>query len=108
PMAMIQPAEPQLPSDPLPTLIHAYARAGHVAGVADELANGVDIEVRDAVRGRTALMYAVASPRAGLDLVRLLIARGANVNAREQEWDRTVLSLAVGAGHLEKILALLD
>ncbi|PYV07958.1 MAG: hypothetical protein DMG07_27120 [Acidobacteria bacterium] len=53
-------------------------------------------------------MDAVASPRAGLDIVRLLIERGADVNAVGGHERRSALSLAISAGHPEKVAALLD
>ncbi len=65
----------------LDVLIHDYAEDGNIAGVADELARNVDIEVQDKRRGRrsryTPLMYAVTSAKAGPEMVRFLLKRGA-------------------------------
>ena len=93
-------------------LIHDYVDDGNVAGVADELARNVDIEVRDNRHDRTPLMYAVTSAKAGLDMVQFLLARGANPNAvveaSKYRAQKNVLCLAVGAGNRDKIALLLD
>lgn len=88
--------------------IHDYAKDGSIANVAGELAKGVDIEARDE-RNYTPLMHAVISSSAGLDMVQFLIEKGADPNASgETDSPRSVLSLAVGAGALDKITAILD
>jgi ankyrin repeat protein len=89
-------------------LIHEYARQGNVLGVSDELSKGVDIDAIEGPHGLTPLMHAVISPEAGADMVHLLTARGANVNAIGSDGPRSVLSFAVGTGNLEKITAILD
>lgn len=89
-------------------LLHQYARTGDIAGLTRELARRTDVEARDERTDRTPLMEAVVSPQAGTDVVRLLIAHGADVNATHSKLKRTVLSLAVGAGALGKARALLD
>jgi hypothetical protein len=63
--------------------IHACAQDGDVEGVARELAEGVAVDARDPESGRTPLMEAVAGGGDPLGVVRLLVARGANVNASE-------------------------
>ncbi len=57
------------------------ARDGDLAGITALLAAGVYVDARHPDNGRTALMEAAASPAAGLELVRVLIKAGANVNA---------------------------
>jgi ankyrin repeat protein len=92
-------------------LIHDYVDDGNVAGVADELTRNVDIEVRDKHHNRTPLMHAVSSAKAGLDMVRFLLERGANPNAVYHWSDRikeNVLCLAVRASNRDKVALLLD
>jgi ankyrin repeat protein len=96
-------------------LIHDYAEDGNIAGVAGELGRSVDIEVRDKRSDRlsdyTPLMYAVTSAKAGPDMVRFLLKRGANPNAVHNWSDRiqeNVLSLAVQAGNRDKATLVLD
>lgn len=89
-------------------LIHDYAKEGKLAGIAEELAKGVGLEVRDE-RDNTPLMLAVASLGAGLDIVRFLLEKGADPNAVGGPDNlRNVLSLAAGAGSPDKVAALLD
>jgi len=93
-------------------LIHDCAGDGNVAGVADEFARNVDVEARDQGYDYTPLMHAVTSARAGLDMVRFLLERGANPNAvrvaKEFQCLECVLSLAVKTGSRDKIALLLD
>ena len=70
-------------SDELP--IHEFARDGNVDGVCGELAKGVSVDAREPGTDRTPLMVAVSSFQAGMDLVRLLIQKGADVNAFASE-----------------------
>lgn len=88
--------------------IHFYAEEGNIAGVTHEIANGVDIDCLEESSGRTPLMYALSSRSAGSDMIRFLLQHGANVNAVEQEYQQTVLGLAVRLGNLEKIQLILD
>ncbi|WP_414542068.1 ankyrin repeat domain-containing protein [Nostoc sp. CCY0012] len=53
-------------------------------------------------------MCAVASPHANIDMLRLLIENGADVNATEEKYQTTVLGLAVQSGNLDKIKFILD
>jgi uncharacterized protein len=55
------------------------ARTGNAAAVAALLDKGADINAKENQRGQTALMWAVAAKHP--EVVKLLIARGANVNA---------------------------
>lgn len=91
--------------------IHVHAAAGNVAALENELANGISVEALDE-NGRTPLMVAVESPKAGLKTLQLLLSHGANVNGlsgptRENEAAQSVLSIAAKAASLEKIKLLL-
>jgi len=86
--------------------IHIQAKQGDIAGVAHQIANGVDIDCRDQYWSQTPLMWAVTSPNAGLDMIQFLVEHGANVNAVIKE--TTVLGLAVRSGNLDKIQFLLE
>jgi ankyrin repeat protein len=68
------------------------ARGGHVAAAKVLLERGAAIDAREAWHGQTALMWATAQGHA--PMMRELIARGADVNARsnEEEWERQVTS----------------
>src|SRR5262249_34218245 len=59
------------------------APLGDLRGTRLMLDHGADIHAVDPL-GRTALMYAAASDLLPLDVVKLLIERGAKVNARSQ------------------------
>ena len=88
--------------------IHIYVQQGDIAGVTRKIANGVNIERLDEYSQQTPLMCAVSSANAGIDMIRLLLEHGANVNAVEQESQNTVLGLAVQSGNLDKIQLILD
>lgn len=89
--------------------IHVEAKKGNIAGVASELAQGVKIDRRDKQSSKTPLMIAVCSPQADIEMLRYLVEQGANVNAMvEEESQRTVLSLAVQSGSVEKVQFLLE
>jgi ankyrin repeat protein len=99
----------------LNVLIHDYAEDGNVAGVAEELIAGAEIDARDKRYGRrdgyTPLMLAVMSTETGPDIVQFLLKNGANPNAVHNWSDsiqKSVLSLAVRAGNLGTIALLLD
>ncbi|MEM7595821.1 MAG: ankyrin repeat domain-containing protein [Cyanobacteria bacterium P01_A01_bin.83] len=88
--------------------IHTYARQGNIQEVAQEIANGVDIDCTDKNNPQTPLMYAVASDNAGIDMVRFLVNNGADINAVENEFQTPVLGLAAKSGNPIKIQFLLD
>ena len=88
--------------------IHVEAKKGNIAGVADQLARGVKVNCRDKRSSKTPLMVAVCSADAGVDMVQYLVEQGASVNGIEKESQRTVLSLAVQSGSLEKVQCLLE
>jgi len=89
--------------------IHEYVKQGDIAGVAHQLANGVDVDAVEQYSWQTPLMCAVTSVDADIDMVRFLVGNGADVNAVGGEFHQdTVLSLAVQSGNLDKIRFLLD
>ncbi|HUP02611.1 MAG TPA: ankyrin repeat domain-containing protein, partial [Bryobacteraceae bacterium] len=63
-------------------LLTDIAVLGDVHAVRNALDHGADVHAVDPV-GRTALMYAAASDRLPLDVVKLLVERGADINARD-------------------------
>jgi ankyrin repeat protein len=93
--------------------IHSAARMRDVEGVRRELAAGVDVNVVNgrAVNGdggNTALWFAAQGPwPGGMDVARVLIAAGADVNKR-CEHGRTALHMAAGWGHADVARLLLE
>ena len=109
--------------------IHEAAERGDIERIRRALAGGVPVDTRERERGRTPLMTAAASPRAGSAIVRLLLAHGADPNtrswtpetaakagasahspdyARYQFSGDTALTLAASTGDLEVVRCLLD
>ncbi|WP_256871885.1 ankyrin repeat domain-containing protein [Nostoc sp. TCL26-01] len=92
--------------------IHLYAERGDIAGVAQEITQGVDIDCLDeySYPAKTPLMYAVTSIYADINMMRFLVENGANVNAVNNELRINVLSLAVQSENqnVDKIKFLLD
>jgi len=76
---------------------------GSVAAVESALADGADLEARDG-RGRTALPLAVTDDH--VDIARLLVSRGADVNAVDDQRDTPFLVTGV-TGSVEMLDALL-
>ena len=74
------------------------ARAGDVAGVRALLDLGVSLEA-EARHGQTALYF--AADKGHLEVVRLLVERGANVNVRDRFFKGSALGLALGNDHLD-------
>ena len=75
--------------------IHDAAREGNIEAVKQHLAAGVDANAKD-MRGRTPL-YRVTNK----EFIELLIANGADVNAKADGW--TPLHWAANWGHKETI-----
>jgi ankyrin repeat protein len=78
----------RLQSPSLDTQLLTAAGRGDVAGVADLLDKGADI---NAENWRGASPLCSASEHGYVDVVKLLLDRGADVNARDLEWGRTSL-----------------
>ena len=83
----------------------AAARKGDVAKVKSMLDGGVDVNTRSQY-GATALSF--ACDRGNLDLVKLLIERGADVNAADTFYNATPLTWAADKGFVEIVRLLLD
>lgn len=62
---------------------HAAARAGDVMAITAFLDSGIDVDARSDSDGRTVLINAAA--RGDLNVVKLLLARGADVNAKDNK-----------------------
>ena len=82
----------------------AAARSGDVAQVQTLLADGADVEVRDA-SGNSALHYAAAFGYT--EMAQTLVAAGADVDARGRI-DNTPLHLAAQEGHSDVATLLID
>ena len=70
--------------------IHTYVRQNNLQQVAKEIADGVDIDFLDKKNPYTPLMYAVIEKKVSIDLVKLLVDNGADVNAIENKYQKTV------------------
>ena len=89
--------------DPAEELL-AAARKGDVAAVRAFLDKGVDVNSKNRY-GATALSY--ACDRGNLDLVTLLIERGADVNATDTFYKATPITWATMNGHADVVKVLL-
>lgn len=88
------------------------AKRGDIEAVRRLLSgDGADVNAFDA-SGRTPLMHAVESAAADVELVKMLLERGARVDLEsvggEYESSRGTLSFAMGGGDPAKVAALLD
>jgi hypothetical protein len=81
--------------------IHDAARRGDIAGVAGELASGVEVDSLEITSGQSALQCVCALPEAPLDMIRFLVGQGAQISAE-------VFQAAVQFGSLETIRYLLQ
>ena len=93
--------------------IHSAARMRDVQTVQRELDAGVDVDVLNGRAangdgGNTALWFAAQGPApSGLDVARLLIHAGTEVN-RKCEHGRTALHMAAARGHLDVVQLLIE
>jgi ankyrin repeat protein len=93
--------------------IHSAARMRDVQAVQQELDAGVDVDVLNGRAangdgGNTALWFAAQGPAPnGLEVARLLIKAGANIN-RKCEHGRTALQMAAAWGHLDVVQFLIE
>lgn len=62
--------------------IHIYAKEGNIVGVAEEIANGVDINCLDKNTSQTPLIYAIASNN--LAVVAWLLKKGCEIEATNE------------------------
>jgi ankyrin repeat protein len=98
-------ADPNRASPAGETPLMVAARTGVVDSVMSLLEHGADPSARESWRGQTALMWAAAERHA--DVVRPLVAAGANVDGRSDA-GFTPLMFATRLGHIETVDALLD
>jgi hypothetical protein len=81
------------------------AQSGNTPAILDLLKKGLDVNARDDLYGRTILMHAALFGH--MDVVRLLIDKGADVNAATKN-GTTALLLSAGKGNAEIAGFLLD
>jgi uncharacterized protein len=86
-------ANPNLARESGMTPLMACSRSGNAKAVSALLRKGADTAARDAVRGQTALMWAVAAKHD--DVVRSLLEGGADLQARAKPYN---LVVSVGGG----------
>lgn len=85
-------------------MVAAYL--GHAALITQLLAQGVDIEAKDAIYGRTPIIW--ASGNGHETVVKLLLDKGADFEAKDKDLDRTALLCAVAEGHEAVVRTLLE
>ncbi|MFH2064371.1 MAG: ankyrin repeat domain-containing protein [Pseudomonadota bacterium] len=85
------------------TTIHEAAMKGKIDSVKEHLAAGEEVDARDQY-GKTPLI--LASSWGHLDIMELLIEKGANVNVERQGW--TPLISAAASGHVKGVKLLLS
>ncbi len=89
--------------------IHSYAKWGDIEGVRRELAKGVDVDAPSTPNPETGhvcqtpLLIAARSRAAGVDMLRLLVEHGADVNAVSGDLAITPLFEAVMSGDIGKV-----
>ncbi len=83
----------------------ASAKKGDLAGVKKALDDGVDVNSATEY-GATALTY--ASDRGNLDIAKLLVEKGADVNKKDTFYGSTAITWAAYGGHTKIIKLLLD
>ena len=102
--------KPEPPTAKAPDIsIHDAAKKGNIEAVKQHLAAGTDVNGNDKY-GSTPLLLAVINSHKGktsmvttiyVDIVELLIAKGADVNAKGDQFGNTSLHFAAGGGHKE-------
>ena len=102
--------KPEPPTAKAPDIsIHDAAKKGNIEAVKQHLAAGTDVNGNDKY-GSTPLLLAVIISHKGetsmvttiyVDIVELLIAKGADVNAKGDQFGNTSLHFAAGGGHKE-------
>lgn len=92
--------------------IHELAATGDLEGLAQAIGAGAALEGRDKL-GRTPLLAAAASSKAGPEILQLLLSRGADLQALStptpnETTSQSVLSLAAQSTSLEKVKLLVS
>jgi ankyrin repeat protein len=95
----------QDPKQKLNDQLWEAARSGDVAGVTAALDNGADVNAKFRY-GTTALFK--AAERGNTDVVKLLLARGADVKVKDTFYGATAMTWALDNGRVEVVRALLD
>ncbi len=85
--------------------LHERATEGDLEGLRRDLKDGISVD--DRVDGWTPLMRAAKSDNASVEVLRLLVEHGANVNADRNGKERP-LGLAIRAGALPKVAYLIS
>lgn len=99
-------ADPDFLSATKFSVLHVAAVQGHVAAVQLLLDAGADVEGND---GRqTPLSGAASSRHDTLEVIKILLAAGADTEVLSGEWVMTPLGLAILGGNTEVALTLLD
>lgn len=98
---------PLVPQQPAPVAeeLFAAARAGDIARVTAALDTGADVNVKTRY-GATALTY--AADKGHVDLVKFLIARGADVNAQDTFYQMRAIDMAMMNNHPAVVTLLLQ
>lgn len=76
-------------------ILHDYAKRGDLDGIRRVLTQGTHVDARDPCSDRTALMEAVNSPAAEVQVVKFLLEHGADVNAKAVRPNTTLNSESI-------------
>ncbi|HEY1759033.1 MAG TPA: ankyrin repeat domain-containing protein [Bryobacteraceae bacterium] len=92
-----------------PFELHHQVKRGNLQRVREILLDRPDLNTYDN-HGYTPLMYAVESPNAGVDMVRLLLDHGASIHQECSRWATpcSVLALCIAGGNPRKVVLLLE
>ena len=101
------PIAPQAPATPAPVVeeLFAAARAGDTARVTAALDKGADVNARTRY-GATALMF--AADKGHVEIMKLLLARGADVNAQDSFYKMRAIDMATMNNHGGAVTLLLE
>ena len=108
PGAQTQASATQQASAPIPPIseeLWAAARAGDTARVTAALAKGADVNAKTRY-GATALTF--ASDKGHIDVVKLLISRGADVNVQDTFYQMRAIDMAMANNHPDVVKLLLE
>jgi hypothetical protein len=103
--AQAPPPTPAQPPSPVVEELWAAARAGDVARVTAALDKGADANAKTRY-GATALTF--AADKGHLDVVKLLVSRGADVSAQDSFYQMRAIDMAMQNDHVPVVLFLLE